>query len=119
MYKPLLVELEVKRTGSSFNEKHYLVNQIIKDKEVLDRFQIDSSTTQGSVTSKPLKSITEPIDLVGSETFPYDANVNNQGSMASTSTPDTIMKRDLNMEFEDQAAQLKKKPKVSVKIEKD
>ncbi|VFQ68277.1 unnamed protein product [Cuscuta campestris] len=119
MYKPLLIELEVKRTGSTFNQKQYSVNQIIKDKEVLDRFQIDSSTTQGSVTSKPHKSIAEPIDLVGSETFPYEANVNNQGSKASTSTPNTILKRDLNMEYEDQATHLKKKPKVSIKFEKE
>ncbi|VFQ64632.1 unnamed protein product [Cuscuta campestris] len=108
--QPLLFEIEVKKSASSFYEKDLTVHQIITDKRIVARFTFDISTTQDSVKSKPLQPIVEPIDDVSScKGSIKDDDLKNHETDICSITPDIKMKKDLNKEFEDMDAHLKKR----------
>ncbi|RAL54316.1 hypothetical protein DM860_001444 [Cuscuta australis] len=117
--QPLMLELDVKKTESTFSEKTYSVQQIITDQNILGRYIVDTSSTQDSVNSKPNKAITQTIDLVATEESTKNDDPQKHGSDVTYTCLSANMKRDLTKEFEDMQTHLSKKPKVSVKIEKD
>ncbi|RAL45275.1 hypothetical protein DM860_014685 [Cuscuta australis] len=94
-----------------------VINLILRELHIPEK--IEREREEEAPEGKASKKQCDQVDLHGCEDTYKEENVDRQSIHASTSTLDVNMKRDLTKEFDDMGRQSNKKPKVSVKIEKE